>query len=573
MKKIYELQSELLRIPDLYDDLSYYGAPSPGLLSGIQYNTQPGWKTFEVGLSSVGFHLARLQASVRAFGPTETAANAVQAIAGEGEGLDLYEPVGGDIPSLLAQEPVGAYKLGVISVQPTFPAYFAAAYHAMRLLAPRGKLVVRGGGALPIDEFVKFLRSDPAWDGFEQLSEDSIATVKVGRVENIPWNSQPYIVMNSVRTDARTTKITRTASQSHSVRYYSTVGRKLSESKQEARSWPTARTISGAARVGLVGFYGFGNYGDELFRLAFDQALPDVELTPLHDLTRRPYFVGDKASKVDACDAVLIGGGDLIIPQYWTDFYFEPELLRKPVFIHGVGCPKWMGSDPSVVGRLKRFFQDENVKYINVRDQESADWIRHNLNPKVDVDVSPDIVFGMELEPSPPKALTPIFGIITRQLPKTVSGYENLVALCDKAKQLGYKVRQIVAACGATADEDLAHCRQHPLPTDELLVFSDIEGVNRSISECAALASMKFHGCVAGIAMGIPTISLITTDKFNNLYAALDLTDMATHFLKPEIVSLLDRPLRAPPVEVIEQLRIDSRGAMNRLRERLALLQ
>src|SRR3712207_7576927 len=36
-----------------------------------------------------------------------------------------------------------------------------------------------------------------------------------------------------------------------------------------------------------------------------------------------------KARKMERVDAVVIGGGDLIIPGYWTDLYFENEFLRS----------------------------------------------------------------------------------------------------------------------------------------------------------------------------------------------------------------------------------------------------
>lgn len=51
-------------------------------------------------------------------------------------------------------------------------------------------------------------------------------------------------------------------------------------------------------RIGLVGYYGFGNYGDELFRIVFEEALSSYELVVLHDVPKRPYFLEDKAKRL-----------------------------------------------------------------------------------------------------------------------------------------------------------------------------------------------------------------------------------------------------------------------------------
>lgn len=44
-------------------------------------------------------------------------------------------------------------------------------------------------------------------------------------------------------------------------------------------------------KIGLVGYFGFGNFGDELFMDVHKQFLADdYELEVVHDLTEAPYF-------------------------------------------------------------------------------------------------------------------------------------------------------------------------------------------------------------------------------------------------------------------------------------------
>ena len=102
-------------------------------------------------------------------------------------------------------------------------------------------------------------------------------------------------------------------------------------------------------KIAMVGYYNYGNYGDELFLDVFRQYLSDYEFVFLQDILKRPFYTGGREAlqaKVDQVDAVLIGGGDLVIPTYWTDQYFEEPFLSKPIFMHGIGVPPGVARMP-----------------------------------------------------------------------------------------------------------------------------------------------------------------------------------------------------------------------------------
>ena len=104
---------------------------------------------------------------------------------------------------------------------------------------------------------------------------------------------------------------------------------------REQHAQPAAR------RLGLVGFYGWGNYGDELFIDAFREHLsPAVALTVVPQKKRRSRFLPPVAPSLRDLDAVLIGGGDLVVPWNLSTHYWDPRYLAKPVYIHGVGVPQ-----------------------------------------------------------------------------------------------------------------------------------------------------------------------------------------------------------------------------------------
>jgi polysaccharide pyruvyl transferase WcaK-like protein len=309
--------------------------------------------------------------------------------------------------------------------------------------------------------------------------------------------------------------------------------------------------MSDKKKIGLIGYYGYGNYGDELFKEVFSSALPEYELITLQDsLHQRPFYKGGEKGlkkKIEKVDAVLIGGGDLIIPYYWTDQYFENAFLDKPIFMHGLGVPTWGGYDAEVVGRLKSFFQSDSIKHIHVRDVESEEWIIDHLQPRIAIDRSPDIVCALPLPHVERPDSPPIFGIITRkQMPGEIN-WDNIKALIAKARDLGYTIRHITAATGDIGREDDAVAEEFSFENMEMIRTENIQDITKAIGECTVLASMKFHGLVVASMFGIPTIGLITTDKFRNLYTIMDRKDLSGHHIHSNLPDRLQKYMASIP--------------------------
>lgn len=303
--------------------------------------------------------------------------------------------------------------------------------------------------------------------------------------------------------------------------------------------------MSKKIKIGLVGFFGWGNFGDELFVRVFEEWLgKSYELKIMNDLTHKPYFSRPLEELVDEVDAIVIGGGDLIIPWAISDLYWREEYLKKPVFIVGVGVPTWNESNPKIVERYKKFLTHENVKHLNVRDMESANWIRKNISEEINVEHTADIVFAMEMPPKI-KPSKKYFGIITRDRKGTPDNLDQVHRLAERAVSQGFVIKHIILGTGNVGERDFARAEDLKVEGKEIIYTESLDVLCQEISTCKIIASMKFHGTVVALNYGIPSIVLSATDKSRNLMRMIERQELLSS-LNDE--SLADRVTPFVPV-------------------------
>ncbi|MCH7379969.1 MULTISPECIES: polysaccharide pyruvyl transferase family protein [Acinetobacter] len=262
-------------------------------------------------------------------------------------------------------------------------------------------------------------------------------------------------------------------------------------------------------KIGLVGYFGWGNYGDELFYQCYQQLFPDHELVLFHD-PLNSTLVSNFEQVVNSVDKIIIGGGDLIIPWSKSWLYWNDLFLTKPIYIYGVGVPTWGGAKPELLEFYKSFLSHSNVKLIACRDEESKNWVQNKIgidDPKLVY--YPDLVLSMDF---PKKEKKKILGVILRHQTQYVT--ENIERALNLFSSRGYKIKFILLGTGRTLKDDYEILHNFKYPNMDIVIRDNEESLSEEIAECQYLLSMKFHGIIAAYKMKVDFIPLSGADKF-----------------------------------------------------------
>jgi polysaccharide pyruvyl transferase WcaK-like protein len=351
------------------------------------------------------------------------------------------------------------------------------------------------------------------------------------------------------------------------------------------RSWIDVKVATVAAKkrgfrrkkpvIGLVGFFGWGNYGDELFVDVWRQYLePHFEVRVLPDMQTQPYFSNGITAAVESVDAIVIGGGDLVVPWNLSKLYWQKMFLAKPVFIGGVGVPRWGDNVDWIVRAMREFFQHPNVKYVYARDPQSHEWITKYLEPTAPVTHAPDLVCALDLPPVT-KPQQPVFGYTTRYLDPARhqnrdADYEQIHVAAKRMMGLGYRVRHIILGMGEVGIRDREDAKRMLLPDEEIVYSENIEDLSRAIGECTVFASMKFHGTVVATMYGVPSVVMMPTTKSRNFMKRIDREDLLSHYSNEALADAVAAPPAPISDEAVAMLRQQTEAELIRFRDAIA---
>lgn len=284
--------------------------------------------------------------------------------------------------------------------------------------------------------------------------------------------------------------------------------------------------------IAASGYYGMGNFGDDLFLHTLRQLFHDHHVYPWN-------------SRLDPrqTDAFIIGGGDLITPYSFSPYYFPPQLVGQPTWVYGVGIvdaypehtwpEEQVSAYRNIISKANRaVFRDERSSAIAKR----AGFHRN-------VETAPDMVFGYRQPDIPVKRFSkrPTIGVV-------VFSYEsfpmdNMTKLLAHLIAKGYHAVLIpVIHHPGNAYSDYNTCLQlqqkvkesTPAASIETLPFlMDIELTYRFIQSVDYLISFKLHPSLAALRGGKPVLALSTMSKVHSLLSSFQLGQYFTDYRQP----------------------------------------
>lgn len=317
----------------------------------------------------------------------------------------------------------------------------------------------------------------------------------------------------------------------------------------------------GRKTIGLAGFYGYGNFGDELFLDVYAQFLSDdYNLRIMHDSLEDPYFSKGKKEAVGLVDGIVIGGGDIVQPWGMDPRYFSFEFLEKPVFIAGVGVPiraaKQKDSNPNhvekawIVEKYRKFMSHKAVKFIHARDDSSCQWIENKISPSVVLTKGPDIVCSLDLPEVNAQRGNgkKVVGIVTRSRPgkENSDNFSHIAEACEAFVKSGWEVRHIILGTGKVFEADIVSATRLKCAGKSLVYASSTMELCQEIGKCDLLMSMKFHGSVVASMYGIPSVVMVPTSKNRSYMQRIGREDLISSFDKPDLIkyaSLVPQPI------------------------------
>ena len=329
-----------------------------------------------------------------------------------------------------------------------------------------------------------------------------------------------------------------------------------------------------------MGFFGWGNYGDELMREVWQRQLP-WPAEPMHDQLTSPYFSASAVEAIRPVDGVVIGGGDLVLARTVSPLYWNRAWLRRPCAVAGIGVALEQGEfRADIAPRLRDFLTHDRVISVSTRDAASAHWLRDRAGVP-GVHCTADLAFAAALPPRPSRAdenLTPLGPgdrvalVVRKAMSEEIEVAVNRVLTWAAAR--GAAAEFLVAATSTEAAADRSAVRDR-WPDVRIRQESSVEAISAALTDYRVVASAKFHITLVCARLGVPTVALRTTNKTQQLAEQLQDPRAARVVRSEDDDRLLDElcaaPLHETRLAALEQQAHDEvRRVIQRLSEAFA---
>jgi Uncharacterized conserved protein len=265
--------------------------------------------------------------------------------------------------------------------------------------------------------------------------------------------------------------------------------------------------------IGVLGYYGYGNVGDETILGVMREFLRPHNVIPI-----QTGFSADKESieRLNGFDFLILGGGGLFNDSPTSPFdTFDQwrKHLKPPIGILGIGVKK---IDPSYSDSIYSLV--EHSRFFIVRDKESHSLLSH---PKVQL--APDLTFYKPQQVDP-------YPILSRS--QVTCG----VNLRPSRTGINDWIRSIISL----------RCSRRAIPFSVVPSFDDREPLSlldvacprefdlRSYFGLDIFIGVAFHSIVFAIQNGIPSLAVDYHPKVRRLMQDIDLNEYSLDWDKPE---------------------------------------
>jgi polysaccharide pyruvyl transferase WcaK-like protein len=284
-------------------------------------------------------------------------------------------------------------------------------------------------------------------------------------------------------------------------------------------------------RIGLIGWYGHENAGDERILACLRRFFGDHELL----VTTSYADAAGRVQELDSCDFVLLGGGGLILRGTGS----HAKLIRdlRPRFgCIGLGVEACHRDNIRLIEAIK-----DRSEFMLVRDERS----RQLLDCPRKTVVGPDLTFLYPYDIVPEAEadvcglnLRPwvswhgeFWGTHDRVMRKLDARWPSLVALSPFSK---WSPDRAVATLSEGFDKlvPLPLYLEPAMQNDQSVLSAHFEKVPSGFPEeemdrCRFVASMRFHGLVFACQKGIPFLSFSYQPKNERFCQALGMEHLS----------------------------------------------
>ncbi|HOT27963.1 MAG TPA: DUF5693 family protein [Candidatus Ozemobacteraceae bacterium] len=290
----------------------------------------------------------------------------------------------------------------------------------------------------------------------------------------------------------------------------------------------------------LVGYFGFGNLGDELLWRSFAEEAarrrPDLKWSVIwgpaeweekgdhvRAVSRRDLL--GLLEELAAARAVVVPGGSLLQATtslgsllYYLALLAFGRLLGARLILCGQGFGPW-----GTPGTVQRYLAAsaarmvlEFASYISCRDREAAMTLARLPGPALSAAVGADLAFLRPRSGSssrPPAGVKTVGVILRGSFPMSPVIAERLAGW---AKTSGYRILPLAFQLG----EDEEPWRNQPalLP---VTILRDAAAADETFASCEFIVTMRLHAAVLATIAGVPWIGLAVDPKMTGLAAEL----------------------------------------------------